>query len=65
MFTGGYVNEFEIVMATSNGDIGEVRWSLIFFWALMVILAFVGAQAQLKDRQLHLNAFTLKHNMHY
>ena len=39
MYTGGYVNEFTVVLATSNGDIGEVKWTMILYWVLMILLA--------------------------
>lgn len=50
MFTGGYVNEFTVVLATSNGDIGEIKWTQILFWILMILLALGSINAQLKDR---------------
>ena len=51
MYTGGYVNEIEVLMASSNGDIGQVRWTTFLFWALMVITAFSGIKAQLANRK--------------
>ena len=41
MYTGGYVNEFEVILAASNGDLGAVRWTTFLFWGLMIIIALV------------------------
>lgn len=57
MYTGGYVNEIEVLMASSNGDIGQVRWTTFLFWALMVITAFSGIKAQLANRKETIEAF--------
>ena len=45
MYTGYYVNEFEVIMATNNGDLGEVKWSVYAYWGLMIILAVVAIKA--------------------
>lgn len=42
MYTGGYVNEFEVYMASSNGDISEIRRMTFMFWGIMAVLALVG-----------------------
>lgn len=60
MYTGGYVNEFEIIMGSSNGDLGEMRWSTYLFWVLMVLLAIVSIKAQLDDRALRLTVIERK-----
>ena len=57
LYTGGYVNEFEVIMASTNGDIGEVRWTTFVFWALMIIIAFSGIKAQLANRSETIEAF--------
>lgn len=38
MYTGGYVNEFTVLMATNNGDLGDVEWTVYLFWILMGFL---------------------------
>lgn len=38
MYTGGYVNEFTVFMATNNGDLGDVEWTNYLFWILMAAL---------------------------
>ena len=60
MYTGGYVNEFTIIMATNNGDLGEIKWTMILFWVIMVIFAMSSINAQLKDRRQHLEAYQYK-----
>ncbi len=62
MYTGFYVNEFEVIMATNNGDLGEVKWTVYAYWGLMVILAVVAIKAQLEDRKTHLEAYAYKHH---
>ena len=61
MYTGGYVNEFEVIMATNNGDHGEIKWTTILFWVLMILLAIGSIKAQLDDRHLHLEAYKYKY----
>ena len=61
MYTGGYVNEFEVIMATNNGDLGEIKWTTILFWVLMILLAIGSIKAQLDDRHLHLEAYKYKY----
>ena len=39
VFTGGYVNEFTVFMASNNGDLTDMRLSMYFFWVLMALLA--------------------------
>ena len=62
MYTGGYVNEFEVIMATNNGDIGEVKWTTMLYWILMLLLAIGSIKAQLDDRKLHLEAYQYKYH---
>ena len=57
MYTGGYVNEFEVIMASSNGDLGEVRWTTFLFWAFMIITALAGIKTQLANRTETIDAF--------
>ena len=64
MLTGGYVNEFTVILATNNGDIGEIKWTVILFWILMILLAIGSINAQLKDRTQHLEAYAYKKNSH-
>jgi hypothetical protein len=54
------VDEFTVVMATQNGDIAEVPWTVYLFWALMVILAGASIRSQFKDRKEHLEAYSYK-----
>mmetsp|Transcript_37908 Transcript_37908/g.46177 ORF Transcript_37908/g.46177 Transcript_37908/m.46177 type:complete len:253 (-) Transcript_37908:214-972(-) len=60
MYTGGYVNEFEVILAASNGDLGLVRWTTFLFWALMIIVAIVSTKIQLASRTTALDAFQYK-----
>ena len=60
MYTGGYVNEFEVFMAAGNGDLGQVRWTTFLFWALMVIIAIVAIKVQMDNRSTALDAFQYK-----
>lgn len=50
MYLGGYVNEFEVIMATNNGDLREVKWTVYAYWAFMILFAIVAIKAQLTDR---------------
>ena len=49
-----------MVMATQNGDIAEVTWTVYLFWALMIILAGASVRSQFKDRREHLEAYAYK-----
>ena len=60
MYTGGYVNEFEVILAASNGDLGAVRWTTFLFWGLMIIIALVAIKVQLDNRSTALDAFQYK-----
>jgi len=60
MYLGGYVNEFEVIMATNNGDLREVKWTVYAYWAFMILFAIVAVKAQLTDRKSHLEAYTYK-----
>ena len=44
LFSGGYVNEFEVLLASENGDISEVRWTMWLFWSAMLIVAIAGSK---------------------
>ena len=54
------MDEFTVVLATQNGDIGEVRWTVYLYWALVVIAAGASIFLQYKDRKLHLEAYSYK-----
>jgi hypothetical protein len=62
MYVGGYVNEFEVIMATNNGDLSEVKWSVYAYWAIIFIMAVVAIKAQLDDRTTHLEAYAYKNH---
>ena len=64
MFTGGYVDEYTIILASQNSELGDVQWTQIFFWVLMGLLALVSVNMQLKDRSSHLEAYAYKKNNH-
>lgn len=50
------MDEFTVVLASGNGDLGEVKWTVILYWVLMGVLAIASIHAQLTDRTLHLEA---------
>ena len=54
------MDEFTVVLATQNGDIGEVRWTVYLYWALVVIAAGASIFLQYKDRKQHLEAYAYK-----
>jgi len=54
------VDEFTVVFATQNGDIGEVRWTVYLYWGLMVIAAGASIFLQFRDRKQHLEAYAYK-----
>jgi hypothetical protein len=60
MYTGGYVDEFTVILATSNGDLSELKWAMYLYWILMVLMAMGSIWAQLKDRREHLEAYAYK-----
>ena len=60
MYAGGFVNEFEIVMATNNGEIGELTTMMYIYLGLIVVIAIAGMRGQLKDRQHHLEMYSYK-----
>ena len=62
MYTGGYVNEFTVVLASQGGDINEIRWTMWLFWILMALCAIGSIQMQLNDRATNLNAYKYKHH---
>lgn len=57
MYTGGYVNEFEVVMASGNGDIGQVRWTTFMFWGIMVFMTLIGISVQMGNRKTTKEAY--------
>lgn len=61
--SGSYINEFEIIMASSNGQLSEVGPLMYVYWLVMALLAFVSIRGQLRDRQLHLEAYAYKGNI--
>ena len=63
MYSGSYINEFEIIMASSNGQLSEVGTLMYVYWFVMVLLAFFSIRGQLRDRQLHLEAYAYKGNI--
>lgn len=64
MYAGGYVDEFTLVMASENGDLSEVRWTVILYWVVMGLLAIATINSQLADRKQHLEAYDYKFNSH-
>ena len=60
MYAGGFINEFEIVMATNNGEIGELTTMMYIYLGLIVVIAIAGMRGQLKDRQHHLEMYSYK-----
>ena len=54
------MDEFTVVLATQNGDIGEVRWTVYLYWALVVIAAGASIFLQYIDRKQHLEAYAYK-----
>ena len=39
MYAGGYVNEFTVILATNNGDLADIQWTMILYWVLMILMA--------------------------
>ena len=60
MLTGGYTNEFEVVMAGQNGELGQVKWTMYIFWIAMVLMAIIGMNVQISQRNELLNAQKMK-----
>lgn len=47
LYAGGYVDEFTVILTSGNGDLGEVKWTVILYWALMGLLALASIHSQL------------------
>jgi len=60
MYAGGFINEFEIVMATNNGEIGELSVMMYIYLGLIVMIAWCGMRGQIKDRAHHLEMYSYK-----
>jgi len=60
MYAGGFVNEFEIIMATNNGEISELSGMMWVYVALIVLIAWAGMRGQIKDRAHHLEMYSYK-----
>lgn len=60
MYAGGFTNEFEIIMATNNGEIGELTTMMWIYLALILLIAIAGMVSQLKDRSHHLEMYSYK-----
>ena len=51
-----------MTLAAGNGDLGEVRWTVILYWVVMIILAVASINSQLQDRKMNLEAYEYKFN---
>ena len=60
MYAGGFINEFEIVMATNNGEIGELTTMMYIYIGLILLIGFCGMRGQIKDRAHHLEMYSYK-----
>jgi len=60
MYAGGFINEFEIVMATNNGEIGELTFMMWIYISAIILIAFCGMRGQIKDRAHHLEMYSYK-----
>ena len=60
MYAGGFINEFEIVMATNNGEIGELTIMMWIYIPAILLIAFCGMRNQIKDRAHHLEMYSYK-----
>ena len=60
MYAGGFVNEFEIVMATNNGELGELSGMMWVYVILIILIAWAGMRGQIKDRAHHLEMYSYK-----
>ena len=60
MYAGGFINEFEIVMATNNGEIGELTIMMWIYISAILLIAFCGMRNQIKDRAHHLEMYSYK-----
>ena len=60
MYAGGFINEFEIVMTTNNGEIGELTFMMWIYISAIILIAFCGMRGQIKDRAHHLEMYSYK-----
>lgn len=60
MYAGGFINEFELVMATNNGEIGELTTMMYIYIGLIILIAICGMRGQIKDRAHHLEMYSYK-----
>jgi len=60
MYAGGFINEFEIIMATNNGEIGELSFLMCIYIGLILLIACCSMSAQMKDRSRHLEMYAYK-----
>ena len=60
MYAGGFINEFEIVMATNNGEINELSTMMYIYIALILLIGICGMRGQIKDRAHHLEMYSYR-----
>jgi len=60
MYAGGFINEFELVMATNNGEINELTVMMWIYISAILLIGFCGMRAQIKDRSHHLEMYSYK-----
>jgi len=60
MYAGGFINEFELVMATNNGEINELTVMMWIYISAILLIGFCGMRAQIKDRAHHLEMYSYK-----
>merc|ERR1712110_486749 len=53
-YAGGFINEFELVMATNNGEIGELGTMMWIYIGLILLIGICGMRGQIKVRAHHL-----------
>ena len=55
-YTGGYVDELTLILASQNSDLSELKWTMILFWILMGLMALASINIQFKSRAEHLKS---------
>ena len=60
MYSGGFINEFELVLAIKNGEIRLVPTMMYVFIAIILIIAIFAMLAQISDRRHHLEMYRYK-----
>ena len=60
MYAGGFINEFELVIATKNGEIGQVSVMMWIYIAFILLIAIFGMLGQISDRKRHLEMYSYK-----